>query len=172
MDVPMVLWDFCAELRMRINNLNAWPLFQLQGQNPHLAKFGEEGYISNVCQFKWYEWAYAMDGAAKFPNQAQFLCRVLGPTTNDGNEIAKWCLKLKVNGKIVPRRSIVPLITDQLKNNKETLKRNVFTNCIRKRYGDYINLTPFPIKMEDIEFPPMKMMVRKIHPDQFLRLKQ
>ena len=26
-DAPMVLWDFCAERRMRINNLTAWPLF-------------------------------------------------------------------------------------------------------------------------------------------------
>ena len=41
-DAPMVLWDFCVERRMRINNLTARPLFQLQGQNPHLGTFGEE----------------------------------------------------------------------------------------------------------------------------------
>ena len=53
-DASMVLWDLCAECRMCINNLTARPLFQIQGQNPHLATFGEEGDISNVCQFKWY----------------------------------------------------------------------------------------------------------------------
>ena len=74
-DAPMVLWNVCAERWMRINNLTAWPLFHIQGQNPHLDTFGEEGYISNACQFKWYEWAYDMDGAAKFPNQYQFLCQ-------------------------------------------------------------------------------------------------
>ena len=55
-----------------------------------------------------------MYGAAKFPNQAQFLYRVLGHTKNDGNEMAQWCLK--ANGKIVPRRYVVPLTTTQLKN--------------------------------------------------------
>ena len=66
----MVLWDFCAESRMRIKNLTSRTLFQLQGQNPHIVTFGEEGYISNICQLNWYEWAYAMGGASKFPNQA------------------------------------------------------------------------------------------------------
>ena len=114
-DAPMVLWDFCAERRMRINNLTACTLFQLQGQNPHLGKFGEEGDIYNVCKLKWYEWAYAMDVAAKLPNQAQLLCRVLGPTKNDGNEMAQWFLK--ANGKISLRRYVVPLTTAQLNNN-------------------------------------------------------
>ena len=50
---------------MRINNLTDLPLLQLQGQNPHLDTFDEEGKISNVCQFKWYEWDYAMDVAPK-----------------------------------------------------------------------------------------------------------
>ena len=61
-----------------------------------------------------------MDGAAKFPNQAQFLCRVLGTTKNDGNEMAQWCLK--ANEKIFPRRYDVPLTTPQLNSNEEILK--------------------------------------------------
>ena len=93
-----------------------------------------------------------MDGADKFPNQAQFLWRVLGPTKNDGNKMAQW--RLKENGKIVPRRSVVSLTTSLMNNNEEILKRNVWTNCIRKRYGDFINLPPFPIKIEDLDFVP------------------
>ena len=93
-----------------------------------------------------------MDGADKFQNQAQFLCRFLGLTMNYGNEMAQWCLK--ANGKIVPRRSAVPLNTSQLNNNEEILKRNVFTNFIRKRYGDSINFPPLPIKTEDLDFFP------------------
>ena len=83
----MFLWDVCAERRMRIKTFSYWSMFQLQGQDPHLSNCGEEGDISNVCQFKWHEWAYIMNGAAKLPNPAQFLCRVLGPTKNDGNKI-------------------------------------------------------------------------------------
>ena len=36
-DCPMVFWDYCAERWARVNNLTARALFQLQGQNPHLA---------------------------------------------------------------------------------------------------------------------------------------
>ena len=128
LDEPMVLWDFCAELRMCINNLTAWLLFHLQGQNPHLSTFGEEGDISNVFQFKWYEWTYVMNGAAKLPNQSQFLCLVLGPTKNDGNEMAQWCLKMNVN--ILPRRSIFPFKTSELKNKKI----NPEAKCLHQLY--------------------------------------
>ena len=54
----------------------------------------------------------------------------------------------------MPRRYIFPLTTSQLNNKEEILKQNVFTKCIRKRYGDSINLPPFPIKIEDLDFFP------------------
>ena len=55
---PLVLWDYASERRTRIHNLTPRNLFQLQGQNPHMATLGEEGDISNVCTFGWYEWCY------------------------------------------------------------------------------------------------------------------
>ena len=61
-----------------------------------------------------------MDGDAKFPKQAQFLCQVLGPTKKYGNKMAQW--GLEANWKIVPRRSVAPLTTSQLNNNEEILK--------------------------------------------------
>ena len=39
-DEPMFLCDLCAKRRMRINNLTAWPLFQIQGQNSQFDTFG------------------------------------------------------------------------------------------------------------------------------------
>ena len=55
---PLVLWDYAAEQRAAILSLTARDLFQLQGSNPYTATFGEEGGISNLCQFGWYEWVY------------------------------------------------------------------------------------------------------------------
>ena len=98
---PLVLWDYCAERRARIHNLTAWDLFQLQGQNPHSATLGDEGNISNLCQFNWYQWCYFRDKSASFPFQTQSLGRVLGPAKNAGNEMSQWILK--DNGKVVPR---------------------------------------------------------------------
>ena len=51
-----VLWDYCTERRARIHNLTPKSLFQLEGQNSHSATLGDEGDISNLCIFGWYEW--------------------------------------------------------------------------------------------------------------------
>ena len=50
--IPLVLWDYFAERRSRINNLTAKNLFQLHRSTPHTALTSEEGDISNLCQFK------------------------------------------------------------------------------------------------------------------------
>ena len=52
---PLVLWDYAKERQESILSLIARDIFQLQGSNPHTATFGEEGDISHLCQFTWYE---------------------------------------------------------------------------------------------------------------------
>ena len=47
-DCPLVLWDYSAKRRARINNLTARNLFQLHGSNAHTALTQEEGDISNI----------------------------------------------------------------------------------------------------------------------------
>ena len=37
---PLVLWDYCAERRALIKNMTAKDIFQLQGQTPQFAAFG------------------------------------------------------------------------------------------------------------------------------------
>ena len=49
---PLVFWDYCAERRSLINNLTAKNLFQLDGTNPNFKITGDEGDISNLCQFR------------------------------------------------------------------------------------------------------------------------
>ena len=55
---PLVLWDYCAELRAHMLNITAKNMFKLKGRTPHMAMFGTQGDISNICQFKQYEWVY------------------------------------------------------------------------------------------------------------------
>ena len=155
-DSPIVLWDYCAERRARINNLTARNLFQLEGQNPHLATFGEEGDISNICDFKWFEWCYFRQQKAGFPLPSRELGRVLGPSKNAGNEMAQWVLQ--ANGQIVPRRSLRNLKTEETNNNvTEERKREVFMNCIRAKLGDSMSLPSEPLNDEvddDYDFVP------------------
>ena len=97
----MSLWDYCVERRARINNLMAKDNFKLHGTTPHTATLAEEGDISSLCQFGWYEWCYYREQMAAFPHNHEVLGRVLGPAQGEENEMAQWVLK--ANGKVVPR---------------------------------------------------------------------
>jgi hypothetical protein len=101
---PLAFWDYCVERRARINNLTAKSLFQLHGMNAHTALTGEEGDISNLSEYKWYDWCYYREQKEKFPYPREILGRVLGPATGAGNEMSQWVLKS--NGNVVPRRTM------------------------------------------------------------------
>ena len=137
---PLVLWCYAAERKSNIFNLTAKNLFQLEGQNPHLATFGEMGDISNLCQWSWYEWVYFRQGKAKFPYLKEELGRCLGPCKNEGNEMCQAILQQ--NGKIVPRRSLRRLTTHELSisNEAEARKRANFDADIKKKLGDSLTV--------------------------------
>ena len=80
---PLVFWDYCAERRAATTNMTTKDLFQLQGHKPHFATFGEEGDISKICQFGWYEWVYFRETTVKFPFPAHVLGHCLGPANNE-----------------------------------------------------------------------------------------
>ena len=134
---PLIFWDYCAERRALITNMTAKNMFQLQGQTPHFATFGEQGDISNICQFGWYEWVYFRDTSASFPYPAEVLGRCLGPAKNEGNEMAQWVLKM--NGQVVPRRTLRKLRADELAMETEKSKRAEFDAAIKLKYGDSLS---------------------------------
>ena len=76
-DCPIALWDYCAERRERIHNLTSKNSLQLDGQTFSFSITGDEGDISNLCQFKWYEWVYYREGSANFPLPREVLGRSL-----------------------------------------------------------------------------------------------
>ena len=130
---PLWFWDYCVEWRARINNLTAKNVFRLHGSTPHMLTTGDEGDISNLCQYEWYEWCYFRDQTAAFPNNKEVLGRVLRPASGPGNEMAQWILK--ANGRVVPRRSLRPLKVDELHSPVEIKKRDVFDELIKRRWG-------------------------------------
>ena len=77
---PLRCWDYCLERRVRIYNLTSRDHIKDRGSNPHTETFGEQGDISNLCQFRWYEWCYFRDHKAPFPHNQEVLGHVLGPT--------------------------------------------------------------------------------------------
>jgi hypothetical protein len=150
---PVVFWDYCAERRARIHNLTAKNLFQLQGQNPTSATLGDEGDISNLCTFDWFEWCYFRENKNTFPLPKEILGRVLGPAKNAGNEMSQWVLKS--NGKVVPHRTLQKLRPEELHNNEtESEKRRIFTEAIAEKFGDSMTLPPVPISPDKEAFIP------------------
>ena len=142
---PLAFWDYCVERRARINNLTAKDIFKLHGTNAHTTLTGEEGDISNLCQYKWYDWCYFREQKEKFPFNREVLGRVLGPAKGEGNEMAQWILK--ANGNVVPRRSSRPLKVDELHSLTEIKKREIFDGLIERKWGTSIN----PPKVSDTE---------------------
>jgi hypothetical protein len=134
---PLAFWDYCVERRARINNLTAKDLFKLHGTNAHTALTGEEGDISNLSQYQWYDWCYYREQKEKFPYPREILGRVLGPATGAGNEMSQWILKS--NGNVVPRRTLRPLRVDELHSSEEQKKREIFGALIERRWGTSIN---------------------------------
>jgi hypothetical protein len=137
---PLSFWDYCCERRARIHNLTAKDAFRLHGTNPYTATLNEEGDISNICQYKWYEWCYYREQTAAFPFNKEVLGRVLGPARGEGNEMAQWILK--ANGNVVPRRSHRPLQTSELHSPSEENKRRIFDELIERRWGTSISPPP------------------------------
>ena len=130
------------ERRAAIMSLTARDLFQIQGSNPRTATFGEERDISHLCQFVWYEWVYFYDNssAACFPFLRAMIGRVLGPAKNEGNYMTQWCLKS--NGKVVPRRTVKRLNSEQLapSNAVEIANRTAFYANISRKLGESFSL--------------------------------
>ena len=149
---PLAFWDYCCERRARINNLTAKKLFQLEGRNAHFSVTGEEGDISNLCQYEWYAWCYYRENTNKFPFNREVLGRILGPAKGEGNEMAQWVLK--ANGNVVPRRSTRPLNVAELNSEKEREKRALFDACIEKRWGTAAIPPPSVKSSEEDAFIP------------------
>jgi hypothetical protein len=137
---PIAFWDYCVERRARINNLTAKDIFKLHGSNAYTALTGEDGDISNLCQYKWYEWCYFREQKASFPYNREILGRVLGPAKGEGNEMAQWILK--PNGNVIPRRTSRPLTVAEKHSDTELGLRKAFDEMIERRWGSSINPPP------------------------------
>ena len=93
----------------------------LYGNSSYTAFTGEEGDISNLCQYKWYECCYYREEREQFSFNPEILGRVLGPGTGAGNEMSQWVLKAKDN--VSPHQSTRPLHVDKLHSKTEEKKR-------------------------------------------------
>ena len=98
-----------------------------------MGTFGEQGDISNLCQFHWYDRCYFRDHKAPFPHHQEVLGCVLGPAQGEGNELSQWVLKS--NGNVVPCRTVRVLQLAEVHSDTEKQKRDLFDALIERRWG-------------------------------------
>ena len=122
-DSPLIFWDYCAERRVKINNLTAKNLFQLHGSNANQKITGDPSDISNLCQLGWFDWCYYRD-TNSFPRQEEKLGRRLDPAANYLNEMSHWILKDTM--KITASHTFRPLTDDEYRDPNITRERDEF----------------------------------------------
>jgi hypothetical protein len=142
-------WDYAIERHALIHNLIPRPLFQNNGLTPHSATFGNQGDISNLCNFGWYKWIYYRDHGS-FPVAKEKLGQALGPIKNEGNEMAHAILTAK--GTVISRRTIHKLQEAERNSETERQKRQLFDDVIRSKLGDSITMLPKPLPDEYIPY--------------------
>lgn len=146
---PIRLWDYCAEHQARINNATARNLYQLGSTTPYHTIYHREPDISNICQFKFYDWCYYREQTAKFPFPSQMLGRILGPSQDVGNEMAQWILR--VDGRIISRQTVRPLTKEEWLSPMEIARRKAFDAAIVRKLGDSLTV---PEKNDPLEYVP------------------
>ena len=141
---PLPFWDYYLERRVWIYNVTACDYHKVQGSNLYTLTLGEEGDISNICQFQWYQWCYFHEHTACFPHNQEVLGQVLGPARSEGNKMAQWVLK--ANLQVVPWHSVCALHPTEETSSMEQSTQQTFDTLIERRYGNSINppLAPIP----------------------------
>ena len=87
----------------------------------------------------------------------EVLGRCLGPAKNEGNEMSQWILK--INGQVVPQRSLRKLRPDKLSKETEVAKRAVFDAAIKLIHGD-----SFTIREKELQPNPQDAWDEEDHP--------
>jgi hypothetical protein len=140
---PKCLWDDCAELESLIRSHTAHGIFLLKGEVPETLMSGNMADISEIVEFRWYEWVYFRDKVVQWPKASEVLGRYLGPAVDIGPAMAAKILKQ--NGQTVVRSTVRPLTEDEMKNPDMKKKRDAFDVEIESRLGkgvkpdDYID---------------------------------
>ena len=99
---------------------------------------GDSGYISNLCQFDWFDRCKYRD-SSQVQSQVMKLGRVLGPTKKHSNEIAQWIITDTIN--IIPRQTCRPLTEEEKRNHILKRQMDNFMTKVCQRYGDKLKVS-------------------------------
>jgi hypothetical protein len=67
------------EWESAVRSLTALDIYQLNGRVPHALISGETPYISQYCEFGFWQWVMLRDNTAHWPEPPLSLGKYLGP---------------------------------------------------------------------------------------------
>lgn len=134
---PAVFWCYALERRAAINNSIARDNVHCQGQTPETVMTGQPTDISNLSEFKFYEWVKYKREGVQFPFASYQLGRCLGPAIDQGSRMCQHVLTEK--GTVMPIQTLRRLTPAEVNSPFEVEKRRNFDSFIRKRFGDPLN---------------------------------
>ena len=138
---PAVFWCYAMERRALINNSIARDDIHCHGQTRETVMTGQPTDISNLADFKFYEWVKFRRDGVSFPFSSYQLGRCLGPASNQGPRMAQYVMTDK--GQVMPIQTLRRLTKSELNNPFEIESRKSFDEFIQRKYGD-------PYKPSDI----------------------
>ena len=120
---PIRLWDYCWEYVSSIRNSTATDHYLLDDLTPHQKVTGSTPNITELIQFKWYDWIWYYD--IRDPLH-EVLGRYLGPSEHCGEGFTSHILTSK--GEVIQRSTTRPLTDEEDSSN--------VVNDLKKRYTD------------------------------------
>jgi hypothetical protein len=147
---PKRLWDHCAQLAAKIKSHTAGSSIVLNGQVPETHVTGSTADISEIAEYKWYQWLYYKDEIAQFPSDPFVLGRYLGPSEDVGPAMAAKIIK--ANGQIVVRTTFRGLTDIEIASEVEIKARDAFDDLIKVKLGDKMTVDDYK-NDPDVETP-------------------
>ena len=142
---PAIFWCYALERRAAINNSIPKENVHCQGQTPETVMTGQPTDISNISEFKFYEWVKYRRQGIQFPFPPYQLGRCLGPAIDQGSRMSQHVLTDK--GTVMPIQTLRRLTPSEINSPFEIEKRKEFDAFIRKRFGDPISPPEKPIEI-------------------------
>ena len=90
---PKTLWEHAIELEDMIRSHTALDIYALEGQVPEAVMPRPTTDISNLCEYKWFQWVIYYEPITGYPDSKKSIGRNLGPAIDVGNAMTYKMLK-------------------------------------------------------------------------------
>ena len=131
---PAVFWCYALERRAAINNAIPRDNINCQNQTPETVMTGKPTDISNISEFKFYEWVKYKREGVQFPFTSNQIGRCLGPAIGQGSRMCQHVLTDK--GNVMPIQTLRRLTPSEINSPSELEERKCFDKFIKKRFGN------------------------------------